>query len=510
MSTSSNTSSNISVYDAAQEGLVSTLLYLPGRASDAASLVDPEDFSNGRLGTIYKAIVKLVESNKTPDLAGVITWLDKHGELAQAGGVEEVQRLFSDGALNGSMSSVESYARVIKNAASKQRISKTLMKANETASDSRGNAKDIIENTRHDLDTELLSLVTDTNTVDVSEYYDDYVEQIKRKKKIYQETGGNPLAAENGIPSGFPTIDENVGGWLPGQMLVVGARTGIGKSFFLVDAAINAAHAGAPVLFMSLEMMKDELMNRFVAANSNVRLSGLKHGSLTDEELEKVVAAKKDFDSLPIEIDTTPNITVDHIRAKAQQMMASPTGLGIVIIDYLQLITARRGGDQNRERQVAEISRGLKLLAMQLKVPILVAVQLNRLHKGDEDPIPTVDDIRESNSIAQDASAVILIHRDTKQNEGRDPSLFIIGKNRNGSSGIRFRCQTMLNYAKFVEIKKDADFDDVDDNDSNQQSNSTIDNSSDTSVPSEDEDTINNDSQDDVASMFGDDDDDEF
>lgn len=507
----SNSSSNISVYDAAQEGLVSTLLYLPGRASDAASLVDPEDFSNGRLGTIYKAMVKLVESNKTPDLAGVITWLDKHGELAQAGGVEEIQRLFSDGALNGSMSSVENYARVIKNAASKQRISKTLAKANETANDSRGNAKDIIENTRHDLDTELLSLVTDTNTVDVSDYYDDYVEQIKRKKKIYQETGGNPLAAENGIPSGFPTIDENVGGWLPGQMLVVGARTGIGKSFFLVDAAINAAHAGAPVLFMSLEMMKDELMNRFVAANSNVRLSGLKHGSLTDEELEKVIAAKKDFEELPIEIDTTPNITIDHIRAKAQQMASSPTGLGIIMIDYLQLITARRGGDQNRERQVAEISRGIKLLAMQLKVPILVAVQLNRLHKGDEDPIPTVDDIRESNSIAQDASAVILIHRDTKQNEGRDPSLFIIGKNRNGSSGIRFRCQTMLNYAKFVEIKKDADFDDVSDNDSNQKTNDTInDNPTSISAPNRDASPINNDDQTDVTEMFGDDDDDEF
>ena len=217
------------------------------------------------------------------------------------------------------------------------------------------------------------------------------------------------------------------------------------------------------MLFCSLEMKKKEIMNRLVSANSTVRLSALGSGALSSEELAKVAASRKEVEDLPITIDSTPDVTIDYIRAKAQQMASSPTGLGLVIVDYLQLITpSRHGAGGNREREVAEISRGLKLLSMKLSVPVLVAVQLNRPHKGDEDPTPSKDDIRESNAIAQDASAIIILHRDLKQNEGKDPTLFIIDKNRNGASGKRFRCQTMLNYSKFVEISN-SDEDGLDD-----------------------------------------------
>lgn len=454
---------SLSAYDVAQEGLVSSLLYLPGRVSEVASLVDPEDFANGRLQTVYKAMLEINEENQIPDFAHVVARLDKTAGLAQAGGVEEVSRLFTDGALNGSMSTVEQYARTVKNAASKNRSSKILSEAAGKAAAPKGSAKTIIEDTRSKLDDELMTLVTDSNTISVKDYFDEYLEDLKAAKTKYEETGGDPLAAEGGIPSGFPTIDKYVGGWLPGQVAVVGARTGVGKTFFLVSAALNAAQAGAPVLFCSLEMKKKEIMNRLVSANSTVRLSALGSGALSSEELAKVAASRKEVEDLPITIDSTPDVTIDYIRAKAQQMASSPTGLGLVIVDYLQLITpSRHGAGGNREREVAEISRGLKLLSMKLSVPVLVAVQLNRPHKGDEDPIPSKDDIRESNAIAQDASAIIILHRDLKQNEGKDPTLFIIDKNRNGASGKRFRCQTMLNYSKFVEISN-SDEDGLDD-----------------------------------------------
>ncbi len=494
---------SMSAYDVAQEGLVSSLLYLPGRVGEVASLVDPEDFANGRLQTVYKTMLEINSENQLPDFAHVVSKLDKNGELAQAGGVEEVSRLFTDGALNGSMSTIEQYARTVKNAASKGRSAKILSEAASEAAAPKGSAKTVIEETRNKLEDELMTLVTDSNTVEVKDYFDDYVEELKRKKKTYDDTGGDPLAAEGGIPSGFPTIDKYVGGWLPGQVAVIGARTGVGKTFFLVTAALNAAQANAPVLFMSLEMKKQEIMDRLISANSTVRLSGLKKGSLSEEEIEKVAASRDEISSLPITIDVTPNITIDYIRAKAQQMASSPTGLGVVIVDYLQLITpSRHSAGGNREREVAEISRGLKLLSMQLSVPVLVAVQLNRPHKGDEDPIPSKDDIRESNSIAQDASAIIIMHRDLKQNEGKDPTLFTIEKNRNGSSGKRFRCQTMLSYSKFVEIadeESDGLDDAVDLSDSSQLASASNEAA---------QQTTSGDS--DASSMFGDEEDDEF
>lgn len=503
---------SMSAYDVAQEGLVSSLLYLPGRIGEVASLVDPEDFANGRLQTVYKAMLEINEENQIPDIAHIVARLDKNGGLAQAGGVEEVSRLFTDGALNGSMSTIEQYARTVKNAASKGRSAKILSEAASVAAAPKGSAKDVIEDTRNKLDNELMTLVSDSNTVEVKDYYSNYLDDLKKKKTKYEETGGDPLAAEGGIPSGFPTIDKFVGGWLPGQVAVVGARTGVGKTFFLVSAALNAAQAGAPVLFFSLEMKQNEIMDRLVSANSTVRLSALKSGSISSEEIEKVSAAKKEFDDLPITIDVTPNITIDYIRAKAQQMASSPTGLGVVVVDYLQLITpSRRAAGGNREREVAEISRGLKLLSMQLNVPVLVAVQLNRPHKGDEDPIPSKDDIRESNSIAQDASAIIILHRDLKQNEGKDPTLFIIDKNRNGASGKRFRCQTMLNYSKFVEISN-AEEDGLDD--AVTMAGSSTDGSSTGSADGADEPAsgrvAGDGQQSDSSSMFADEEDDDF
>lgn len=458
-------SKKIEAYEIAQSSLISSLLFLPGRISDVAGLLDPEDFSDGRMKTIWETLVDLYRRNEKISMASVVQNLNVGKRLEQAGGVDEVQRLYNDGAVSASMTDIDTWSKIVKNSAANNRL-KTFGSELAGKASQPGNARKLIESSRNKLDNELISLATDTDQIGVADYFDTYLNDLEDRVNIYKETDGDPLAAQHGIPSGFPTIDKNTGGFLPGQVTTVGARTGIGKSFFLVDAALNAAHAGASVLFFSLEMLLPELMNRFISASTSISLWKLQHGSLDDSEVEIVKQAKEDFLKLKIEIDTTPEINLDHIRSKAQKQASSPDGLDLVILDYIQLMKTNSGGGENRERQVADVSRGMKLLSMRLKVPVLQAVMLNRLQKGDEDPMPRIDDIRESNSIAQDSSVIILIHRDkTKGANSMEPATFIIGKNRNGADNIRFECNSLLKYATFKEKVTETKIGDEDSDD---------------------------------------------
>lgn len=475
-------------YEEAQRSLVSTLLYQPGQMGTVISTLDDEDFSDGVARTIYQAMVEVYrESKNGVTYPNVISRLVDTGKIVEAGGLETLQQYFQEGAAHGVSSTISSYVRTIKNVSSKLRLRKLSSELEKMTDEPDNNADSVIRYGKKVLDDEMLSLSNSQDAVEVSEYFSKedggYLSNLRKKYKIFQDTGGNPLKAAGGIPSSFDKINEVTGGWLPGQLNVIGARTGIGKSFFLVDEAVTACIGGSSVLMFSLEMLKDELLDRIVCAYSmttgygGVTLSQLKKGQMSEKELEGVEALQDTISGFKLTIDTTPSISLDHIRAKAKQLASSETGLSMIIIDYLQLIQPPKGERSNRERQVADISRGLKLLSMELQVPVIVAAQLNRTNKDDADPTPTINDLRESNAIAQDASVIVLIHRDTARNAegGYDPATFIIGKNRNGQSGIRFRCETKLNMATFAEVKSGVDdFEDSDDDESN-EIKSTID-----------------------------------
>lgn len=451
----------LTAYEEAQNGLISSLLYLPGRVKDVIDLIHEEDFDNGRLQTIWKAIVYLDRHDQAIDYPNIISIINSKNKTAEVGGVAEIQRLFNEGAISASMSTIETYAQVVKNEAVKRSLQPVFSELSDRAGQAGGNAKKLIESGKSALDEELMHLSSDSDVVKVSDYFDDYMDDLSQKRKLYKEFGNNPLAAQNGIASGFKTIDKYVGGFLPGQVITVGARTSIGKSFLLTDFALCAANSGVPVLFFNLEMLPSEIMNRLIAANSNILLTHLKEGSLSDDEFNKVMASREEIKRLPIEIDSTAGITVDHIRAKSQQKATSPEGLGMVAIDYLQLVKMNSGmtNDDNRQQQVANMSRDIKMLSMSLKIPIIQAVMLNRMKRGDENPMPTRDDIRESGSIASDSSVVILIHRDSGEAHKSDDATFIIDKNRNGRDHVYFKCHNVLKYAKFVEVENQIDDD---------------------------------------------------
>jgi replicative DNA helicase len=443
---------NVNVDDVAQESLISTLLYLPGQIKDLIGILTPDDFSNQRMGSIYNAIINIYDNDESISLASVVAYLELHGDLQKAGGINEVQRLFNDGALNGTMQSVGQWAKLIKEKSTKSKILPVLADANKEVQTPGSLSRNIIPEVQKQLTDITMGMTNSKNLMDVSQYYDDYYETLKQRMEKYRKFGKNPLIANNGVPSGFPTIDKYVGGWQPGQVITIGGRTGTGKSFTASNCMIAAARAGRSVLFFSLEMGHDEIMDRVIAAMSQVKLTALRNGSLGEDDLAKVYAQREEFKKFKVEIDTTPNIDINHIKAEATKRKTSVDGLDLVIVDYLQLVTPDFSkSNKNREQQVADISRSMKLLSMQLNVPIIDLVQLNREKKDDEDPTPTINDIRESNAIAQDSSVIILLHRDIKSADAKQPTLFIIGKNRNGRSGIRFECYNLLTYGMFKE-----------------------------------------------------------
>lgn len=455
-----------STYDFAQEGLMSSLLYFPSQIVNVATLIRPEDFLNGKFRTIYQTLLALMNDNVEITLESVIVYLNSHGLLTQCGGESEVLRLFGLGARSASMSSINVYASTVKNFAS---LKDTLLPLQEDLRKSivqeGANAKDIIESTRTQLDSALLGLATDKNTTQVSRDYGSYLSHVKEHMDLYRTTGDS--VTSQGLPTGYPTFDKITGGLANGDMITVGAQTGVGKSFALTGMSLSVAIAGGSVLYFNLEMSPTEILDRLVANYSNVRLSGLTKGNLSDKEYNQVLAHREEFEKLNIEIETVGNngsLTFEDIRARAQKKATSPEGLSAIFVDYLQLVSPSAGETGiNREQQVASISRKLKMLAMELNIPVVVAVQLRRpAKKEEEEEMPSIYSIRESGSIAQDSSVILLLHRhktdkdeDTRKEES--PAEFIIAKNRHGQDNVHFKCYPQLRYAKFVEVSHGLD-----------------------------------------------------
>lgn len=229
-----------------------------------------------------------------------------------------------------------------------------------------------------------------------------------------------------------------------------------------VNSAVAAARANKSVMFFSLEMQADEIQDRIYSSISNVPMKELKQGTMSKEHEERLMDSIDEFRELKITIDVDPEVTVDNIRAKAIKQAQSEEGLDMIIVDYLQLITPV-GKHGSRQEEVRGLSRGMKLLAKQLDVPVMVLAQVNKAKEGEDDT-PRMDQIRESYSIAQDSDIVILLHRNIDTDDPDPKTFFILDKNRNGESNKIITCRSDLACSKFEEIRRlksdGGDFDD--------------------------------------------------
>lgn len=454
------------LYKTTQENLISSLLVKPERALDVMSMLDDDDFNDAGCKHIFHAMRTMVMNSIDIAPDAVQIELEKEGNLIAAGGAARILSLFEHGFTAGAIATVDTYARFIKDASIKSKAIKDLNDVrNDLTIDSGKTAREVIERTQSKLTDLTGSLETSKMASSISDYYDTFIDDLKERMKTFKESG-DQLAAAHGIPTGFKTLDVKLHGWQPGNTIVVGARTGIGKSVFAVDEALAAASAGMSVLFFSMEMTLQEIETRFVACITGIPINKLVSGNIDDKQLEMVVNAKKEVSRLKIDIDTSQDSTIEYIRSTASKKAQSEDGLDLVIIDYLGLIKYI-GNRNDKQNQIADMSRSLKEMAMTMGIPVIILVQLdNRLRGEEAEEEPTLAHIRESGAIANDANVIILLHRrkDETKKASDIPTKFIIEKNRGGEKGS-FMCHSWLWRAKFEEIKENNDDDESNESD---------------------------------------------
>lgn len=446
-------------YEEFQKKLVGSLLYKDEELTQVLEHVSEEAIENPRLQVIFRAMAALARQSIHVSPVSVGEHLEKLGELKAVGGMPTLHKLATSGKQWTMDATPLFYALSVKEASIKVKAERDLQDRLGTfAEDSGVLAADALAEVGASLNNLMMGM-SDTSTIShMSDSFEPYMKRLE-ERRLRSEANREGATGLQGIPTMWPTLNEATTGWLPGQMITVGARTGIGKSVVAVDCAIAAAAAGKSVMFFSLEMSREDVEDRIFAATTSIPINRLRGGELKAEELATLREAHEDFSTMKLTIDVEPKVTVDSIRARALKQAQSEMGLDFIIIDYLQLIQPV-GKFNSRQEAVADISRNVKLLAKQLEIPIMVLVQLNRTKDDDEDALPRLEHIRETHAIAQDSDIVLLIHRNnaTSTEEATIPhTLLILAKQRNGVAPRFINCLSLLECSLLREVPRAKD-----------------------------------------------------
>jgi len=381
-----------------------------------------EDFYRERHRIIFRAITGLYEQGEPVDALTVSEFLTQHGELAEAGGKELVSELASTVPVPGN---ARHYAQIVKQNALLRRLLATSQRIQKSVHDREGDPEQLVERA----ESLLFRVAHEERASDfrrVAEVLGDEIDRLEALSKGDREL--------TGAPSGFRALDDVLGGFQPGNLIVLAARPSLGKSALVCNIAENiASKHGKPVAFFSLEMSEAELAHRFIACRARIPSDKLRKGHVAARDWPRVVRACNELERAPLWLDDSSDLSLLELRAKARRLAASEGGLGLVIVDYIQLM---RPEDTrvNRVEQVGQVSRGLKILARELGVPVIGVSQLSRAPEQRPDKRPMLSDLRESGSIEQDADVVTFIYRASKYDDDADPSEadLIVAKHRNG------------------------------------------------------------------------------
>ena len=413
----------------AEASVLSAMMVSSEALQECLIELDPDDFYFPSNRTVFTAMREMFDKNMPIDTISLADYLKSSGELERVGGRSFLLGLGNNSlALVGWRRHVEMLHR-----------DTTLRKMINAAAQISALAYDAPEDTKEVVDRAEKMLLDVTNR-DVHKN-EQSLEEIMAD--LYEELGQNAANHDKplGVLTGFPRIDECLLGMRPGQMIVIGARPGVGKTSFALNLMTNAAFNGASVAMFSLEMSKVEIAQRLLAANARVGLQEIRSARIRNEQWPQILQATNDLSQLDIMIDDTPGTTVTEIRAKARRILRGKP-LGLVIIDYLQLISPPSGGHRadSRATEVSEMSRGIKIMAKDLGVPVVALSQLNRTVENRTGKRPQLSDLRESGSIEQDADVVALLDRSMNEDEASredrpamNETTFIIAKNRSGA-----------------------------------------------------------------------------
>jgi len=411
----------------AEKSLLGSVLISQDAFFKVVDIIKPEDFYDPAHKLIFAAIIKLTEEQKPVDLVSLTNILSERGELQAVGGNTYIADL--TGAV-ATASHAKHYAEII----AEKSIRRRLISASEdivelSYDESESDASSILDAAEQ----KLFNVAKNTVKSDLVSLESILTENFDRLELLHQS--GGQLA---GISTGFIDLDKKLAGLNRSDLIIVAARPAMGKTTLALNIAHNiSVDEGLPVLFFSLEMSKEQLVDRMLSTESGVDNSKLRTGNLTDEDFENLSHAWGALGEANMYIDDTLGITVTEMRAKARRLSYKQKP-GLIVVDYLQLMsgTGRDGG--NRVQEVSEISRGLKILARELDVPVIALSQLSRSVESRHPQIPQLSDLRESGSIEQDADIVAFLYREDYYNPETDRKHitdFLIAKFRNGPTG---------------------------------------------------------------------------
>ena len=384
----------------------------------------PEDFYRPQHGAIYAAMLALYEQGEPVDKLTVVEKLKQDGRLDAAGGAAAVEELAAAPPVVGN---AKQYGKIVKETALVRNLLLTTYEIQARVNEHRGNPRDLLDHAER----AILEVGSDDRRKDFQRIEDVLHTEIEKLQAL-SEAG----KTVTGTPSGFADLDEITGGFQPGNLIILAARPSMGKSALAANFAENAAvRHDRPVVVFSLEMSESELAQRFIASQGSIKGNDLRRGKVS---WPKVTSALKSLNKAPLWIDDSSDLSVLDIRAKARRLASQlDTDLGMVVVDYLQLMR----GDTRQEsvvEQIGEISKGLKTLARELKVPVVALSQLNRAVEQRHDKRPMLSDLRSSGQIEQDADLVMFIYREEyyeEDSEHQGEAELLIAKHRNGGLG---------------------------------------------------------------------------
>jgi replicative DNA helicase len=409
----------------AEEAVIGAVLINPNSFLTVASFLKADDFYLLRHSYVWQAMQRLHERKEPIDNITLGKELEDLGMLNEVGGHAFITQLISN---TPTSAHAEVYGRLVERAA----IRRKLIRASDEIRALALNEEMTIESVTTEAELKLFD-VTDTQLkrefVSMNDAVNEYFDRIEHLMQSSTESIG--------LPSGFRDLDALLGGFQKSDLLIFAGRPGMGKSSFLLSAAVNAARIGGRIAIFTMEMGVDQLTQRMISMETGIASQKLRLGQLNPNEYSRFVEAAGRVSRFPIYIDDTPALNPIQMRTKCRRLQHEH-GIDLVIVDYMQLMNAGGQYQNNRVQEISYISRAMKELARELKVPVFSAAQLSRAVEQRQDKRPVLSDLRESGSIEQDADIVMFLYRDSVYNEATEfpnQAEIIVSKHRNGPTG---------------------------------------------------------------------------
>jgi len=429
----------------AEQAVLGAIFLEPSAIGAASERLMPEDFYRTSHQRIFQVMLDLSERGEPVDVVTVTAELRNQKLLDEVGGLDYISELANS---TPTAANIEFYSQIVEE---KSLLRRLIRSATKIVSDgyTRDDDVDVILD---DAEKAILEVSQRKRSTAFQSIKDILVETYDNIEMLHNRKGD-----VTGIPTGFIELDRMTAGFQKNDLIIVAARPSVGKTAFALNIAQNVAtKTNENIAIFSLEMGAQQLVMRMLCAEGNIDAQRLRTGKLAEEDWQKLTMAMASLSNAGIYIDDTPGIRVNEIRSKCRRLKQEK-GLGMVLIDYLQLIQgSRTGRNENRQQEVSEISRSLKAIARELEVPVIALSQLSRGVESRQDKRPMMSDIRESGSIEQDADIVAFLYRDdyyNKESEKQNIIEIIIAKQRNGPVGT-VELAFIKEYNKFVNLER--------------------------------------------------------